>query len=863
MSRKHTFKPLTILTFIMLAFLVGRTFSQVLINELDSDTPGTDTLEFIELYDGGTGNTPLDGLVLVFFNGSGDVSYRTIGLDGHATDPDGYFVVGNPDVAEAGLHFPAGGLQNGPDAVALYRRNVPDFPNGTAPTTEGLIDALVYGTNDPEAAGLMGLLNPGQSQADEQGLGDKDNHSLQRFPNGSGGLRNTATFMPRPPTPGRSNGGETQHLEIHDVQGNGLVSPKTGGRALLAGNIVTGVAANGFFIQTPDDRQDDDPETSQGVFVYTNATPSVRIGDLVDIEGEVREYHGLTEIIAAAPPSVLSSDHRLPAPVLFDGTFPPPEPGWPESLLERFEGMRVLIRDGVVCQPSDARGEAWISASYRRIFREPGITHPGRAGLPVWDGNPERLVLDPDGLGLDVPPLCAGTRIDSLAGVLTWRFGQYQIQPTHLSVSGNSCLSPVRSRAGDEFTVGTLNLHRLMDDADDPLIEEVVVDASVFRRHLRKLSRYIREAMDCPDILAVQEVENESALAALAAQIQDDDSSVRYTAFLREGNDISGIDVGYLVRGTIDVDSVVQRGKTDRFEFGGAMHTLHDRPPFYLYFRYGGRAFAALNVHMRSLSGMDGPDSLRIRQKRHAQAEDVARRIRDMRLRDPDIRLLVLGDFNAFQFTDGYVDVLGQITGSPDPAGSLIPVTPIVDPPLLNPVFSLDPEERYSYVYEGSAQVLDHILITEGTARVMQDFAFARGNADAPFTFGEDEDSPLRASDHDGLVLFLDSERLDGVGANSGRMPSEIVLYGNFPNPFNPATQIDFFLPCGGMAVLSVYNVLGRKVKTLYSGFITAGSHAIRWEGRDETGRDVPSGIYVMCLESESGTRVRKMVLQR
>ena len=78
-----------------------------MINEVDSDTPGTDTLEFVELYDGGAGDTALDGFSVVFYNGNGDVSYSVFDLDGLATDADGYFVLGNAGVADVDLVFGA------------------------------------------------------------------------------------------------------------------------------------------------------------------------------------------------------------------------------------------------------------------------------------------------------------------------------------------------------------------------------------------------------------------------------------------------------------------------------------------------------------------------------------------------------------------------------------------------------------------------------------------------------------------------------------------------------------------------------------------------------------------------------------
>ena len=105
--------------------------TNVIINEMDADTPGTDVAEFVELYDGGVGNTQLDGLVLVFYNGNGDTSYAAFDLDGFSTDANGYFILGNPGVPGVDLIFSPGGaglLQNGPDAVALYAANAADFP---------------------------------------------------------------------------------------------------------------------------------------------------------------------------------------------------------------------------------------------------------------------------------------------------------------------------------------------------------------------------------------------------------------------------------------------------------------------------------------------------------------------------------------------------------------------------------------------------------------------------------------------------------------------------------------------------------------------------------------------------------------
>ncbi len=177
-----------------------------MINEVDSDTPGTDTQEFIELYDGGAGNTNLSGLVVVLYNGSNDLSYAAYDLDGYSTDANGYFLLGNAGVVPTpSIIFSDNFLQNGADAVALFAGNGADFPTGTSVITTNLLDALVYDTDDADDAGLLVLLNSGQPQINENGRGNKDNQSNQRIPNGSGGQRNTYTYDQAPPTPGAAN----------------------------------------------------------------------------------------------------------------------------------------------------------------------------------------------------------------------------------------------------------------------------------------------------------------------------------------------------------------------------------------------------------------------------------------------------------------------------------------------------------------------------------------------------------------------------------------------------------------------------------------------------------------------------------
>jgi DNA/RNA endonuclease G (NUC1)/methionine-rich copper-binding protein CopC len=175
--------------------------TNIIINEIDADTPGTDTAEFIELYDGGVGNTSLNGLVVVLFNGSNDLSYLAVDLDGRTTDANGYFILGDTLVPGVDLVLANGFIQNGQDAVALYAANATDFPTGTGVTTTNLQDAIVYDNGQADDAGLLVLLNPGQPQVDEGGT----TNSIGRCPNGSGGGRNTSTYYQGLPSPKASS----------------------------------------------------------------------------------------------------------------------------------------------------------------------------------------------------------------------------------------------------------------------------------------------------------------------------------------------------------------------------------------------------------------------------------------------------------------------------------------------------------------------------------------------------------------------------------------------------------------------------------------------------------------------------------
>ena len=190
--------------FAILVFIFSYTASaQVVINELDSDTPSTDDREFIELKSA-TPNFSLDGYVLVFFNGNdtsttANQSYYTIDLDGLITDDNGIILVGNSLISPAPDKILSDNIiQNGADGVGLYLGNPADFPEFTVATKTNLIDALMYDTNDPDATALMNLLGV-TVQYNEGQNSFQTTQSVQRKPDG--------TYETKNPTPGANNDG--------------------------------------------------------------------------------------------------------------------------------------------------------------------------------------------------------------------------------------------------------------------------------------------------------------------------------------------------------------------------------------------------------------------------------------------------------------------------------------------------------------------------------------------------------------------------------------------------------------------------------------------------------------------------------
>ncbi|MEM9564058.1 MAG: ExeM/NucH family extracellular endonuclease [Actinomycetota bacterium] len=445
----------------------------VLINEVDADQTSTDDAEFVELSDGGVGNTSLDGLVLVLFNGSGDASYNAFDLDGQSTGADGYFVLCGNAATTANCDLDVSPdtnlIQNGADAVALYQGDAADFPAGTAPTATGLVDALVYDTNDADDAGLLAVLNTAGGQVDEGANGDQTGHSNSRCPDSSGTPLDTSTYDAVTPTPGAANdcsGGPGPELRlISEIQGTGDASPFDGQPVVISGIVVgdfqeivtndpTDEPLDGFFVQEEDADADADPSTSEGIFVFAPGGAAVSVGDLVEVTGTVDEFFDLTEITNVTDITVVSSGNPLPTPAT---------PTVPTSLgdapvdWEAIEGMSVSFTQPLFVSglfPLGSFGEIDLSAIgpwdhpnqvqavgsqaaadvralnlASRVVLDDGEDENESfpSGLSTWNPNPTPYLDGPEGT------VRAGDVVNDLFGVVHFAFGDYEVQPVNLA----------------------------------------------------------------------------------------------------------------------------------------------------------------------------------------------------------------------------------------------------------------------------------------------------------------------------------------------------------------------------------------------------------------------------------------------
>ena len=191
----------------------------------------------------------------------------------------------------------------------------------------------------------------------------------------------------------------------------------------------------------------------------------------------------------------------------------------------------------------------------------------------------------------------------------------------------------------------------------------------------------------------------------------------------------------------------------------------------------------------------------------------------------------------------------------------------------------LNPQSRYQLQIEGAAnsdlETTQRILSGNGEVKLAL-LSFSKTPVRSGFI-----DLPQKSYETGELSVIV--EKLSGMGASvsqmwlketgvglnvqvdqqNGENPSAFTLGDNYPNPFNPSTQIQFSLPQNSKIRLEIFNLLGQKVRVLVDNALPAGSHIIEWNGRNEHGVEVASGIYFYRMVAENFVQTKRMLLMR
>jgi predicted extracellular nuclease len=508
-----------------------------------------------------------------------------------------------------------------------------------------------------------------------------------------------------------------------------------------------------------------------------------------------------------------------PAASIADGSL---DPNGSATQSRQWLGMRVSVPASTVVAPSlgdldEATAQATPSGTFfitarsggPRSFRGPGILDTRRpadaaATIPSYNGSPEVLRVETTGLtGGTTFEIAPGALISNLSGIMdyTTAQGQYTIYSNAAgigSITAGAPLSatPVPPPLATDLTIANFNIERFFNDQNEGNGAGATLTPAAYQGRLNKLSLAVRNVMRMPDIIGFEEVEGPKAGSAnltypvindIVNKINSDAAAAgqgdpAYAYCMYPTNDPGAIAVAFIYKSNkVTAQDCTQFGALTQYtEPGGGTALLNDRPPVAL------RALvkapgsdSALPVrivvnHLRSLGSIDQPgagNGDRVRTKRNEQARYLAKLLTgNLPEQSQDWNttedLVLLGDFNAYQFNDGLVDVMGCIAGTPAPADQQYftpvqlavtsPCPAIAAPPLIN-LTSLDPVNRYSYTFSGALQTIDHVLVNSIALPRVRREVYARNDTDYPegVTYRNDFARPERLSDHDIPVVYL------------------------------------------------------------------------------------------------------------
>ncbi|MER7664411.1 endonuclease/exonuclease/phosphatase family protein [Streptomyces sp. NPDC096193] len=569
---------------------------------------------------------------------------------------------------------------------------------------------------------------------------------------------------------------------IHDIQGSTRISPLVGQQVTEVAGIVTGVrtygSSRGFWFQDP--QADKNPATSEGIFVYTGSTPTVKVGDSVLVSGTVGEFvpggtssgnQSLTQI-SRPTITVVSADNPLPAPVTISGSAVPtaytpagdPANGGSINALplkprtyaldyyESLEGTNVRVGTSRVVGATDAYAELWVTVKPFENITASGGTRYGS----YTSQNAGRLQIQSLTPTAEQPFPKANVG-DVLAGRTEGpldfnQFGGYTLTARTLGTVVDRGLEAeeTRPQRRGELAVATYNVENL--DPSDP------------QEKFDALAKAVVENLSSPDILALEEIQdnngakNDGTVAAdqTVKKFTDAIAAAGGPAYEWRGVDPQNNEDGGEPGGNIRQvflfnpervsftdraggDSTTATGVVE--ERGRAALTLSpgridpantaweaSRKPLAGEFTFRGRTVFVIANHFGSKGGDEAltahrqPPNRSSEVKRLQQAQAVNTFVKEILEADRHADVLVLGDINDFEFS--------ATTKALTDGGALYPA-----------IKSLPRPERYTYVFQGNSQVLDQIL----TSPSIDDFEYDSVHINAEFA---DQNS-----DHDPQVL--------------------------------------------------------------------------------------------------------------
>jgi hypothetical protein len=124
-------------------------------------------------------------------------------------------------------------------------------------------------------------------------------------------------------------------------------------------------------------------------------------------------------------------------------------------------------------------------------------------------------------------------------------------------------------------------------------------------------------------------------------------------------------------------------------------------------------------------------------------------------------------------------------------------------------------------------------------------------------------DSRISTVEGEAINLYAQRLQLLSVTASDNVTPASQPTLSNYPNPFNPSTTIAYSLPTTGDTTLRIYNTRGQVVKTLVREPMDAGNHSVTWDGTDDSGNPVGSGVYLYRLQRGSLSSMNKCILMK